>query len=182
MSGLLYLTTEDFGIDKGQKGPILVTGIAGFSLILFYSNDCVHCKKLVPIFNKLPGSVGGCQFGIVNISKNRQIVNMSRQTINEIKYVPYVILYINGKPFMIYKGPSEEGEIKRFVLEVAGNVQKKQQFSKERVKETQDEPIPSYCIGKPVCGDKNNQVCYLEFAKYGDANAMGAQQKMVMRG
>lgn len=160
MSGLLFLTSEDFNVQRGAKGQILCHEIQGFSLILFYSTHCVHCQGLIPIFKSLPGTIGGCQFGMINVSNNRSCVEMSKQSITPIKYVPYIVLYINGKPFMVYKGPYDAEEIRRFVIEVANNVQKKQQFSKAQVKE-ESNSIPSYTIGVPVCGDDN--VCYLEF-------------------
>lgn len=162
MSGLLFLTTEDFNVQRGTKGNIMCHGIPGFSLILFYSTHCVHCQGLIPIFKNLPGTIGGCQFGMINISNNRACVEMSKQSITPITYVPYIVLYINGKPFMVYKGPYNAEEIRRFVIEVANNVQKKQQFSKAQVKQD-DRGIPSYTIGHPVCGDE--KVCYLEFMK-----------------
>jgi len=62
---------------------------------------------------------------------------------------------------MVYKGPYLENEIRNFVVEVANNVQKKQQFSKEKVKEETPGGIPAYCIGHPLCG--NDKVCYLTF-------------------
>lgn len=161
MSGLLFLTSEDFNVQKGPKGDILCHNIPGFSLIMFYSTHCVYCQSLIPIFKKLPGTINGCQFGMINVSANKAVVSMSQNTIVPVKYVPYIIFYINGKPFMTYKGPSEEAEIRRFVLEVANNVQKKQQFTKEKVKEEPNEGIPAYCIGKPICG--NDKVCYLEY-------------------
>ena len=68
MSGLLFLAIEDFVLSKGTKGNILCTSIPGFSLILYYSTQCPHCQTLIPIFKKLPGSINGCQFGIINIS------------------------------------------------------------------------------------------------------------------
>jgi hypothetical protein len=95
---------------------------------------------------------------------------MSQTTIAPIKYVPFVVLYVNGKPFMIYKGPHDEGEIRKFVVEIANNIQKRQQFSKrEDVPQggggqeagNVPEKIPEYCLGKPICG--NDKVCYLEF-------------------
>jgi hypothetical protein len=86
---------------------------------------------------------------------------MSKNTIAPVTYVPYIVLYINGRPFMVYKGPSESEEIRRFVIEVANNVQKKQQFSKEKVKQDDNGGIPAYTIGRPVCGD--DKVCYLNF-------------------
>jgi thiol-disulfide isomerase/thioredoxin len=161
MSGLLFLTSEDFTLQKGQKGDILCHNISGFSLILFYSPHCGYCKTLIPIFKKLPGSIGGCQFGMINVSANKSCIELSQNSVAPIKYVPYVVLYVNGKPFMVYKGPGVEEEIKKFVIEVANNIQQKQQFSKEKVKEDNNTGIPAYTVGKPLLG--NNNVCYLEF-------------------
>lgn len=162
MSGLLFLTSDDFEIQRGQKGAIMCNDIPGFSLILFYSTHCQYCKPLVTIFKQLPGTIGGCQFGMINVSANKKCVQMSRQTIAPVSYVPYIVLYINGKPFMIYKStsPYDANEIRRFVIEVANNVRKKQQFSKKYVKED-SKSIPAYCLGVPIKGDED--VCYLEF-------------------
>ena len=161
MSGLLFLTSEDFNLQRGTKGNILCHGIPGFSLILFYSTHCVYCQDLIPIFKSLPGTIGGCQFGMINVSNNKSCVQMSQQSITPITYVPYIVLYINGRPFMVYKGPYDAKEIRRFVIEVANNVQKKQQFSKAQVKQDKSNGIPLYTIGHPLYGDDN--VCYLEF-------------------
>lgn len=165
MSGLLYLTSEDFNIQTGTKGNVLCHDIQGFSLILFYSTHCEHCKELIPIFKGLPGTIQGCQFGMINVSQNRSCVQMSNQSTTPIKYVPYIVLFINGKPFMLYKGPYATESIKKFVIEVANNVQKKQQFSKTQNRQTEKSSsgsgIPEYTIGKPICGD--GKVCYLEF-------------------
>jgi thioredoxin-like negative regulator of GroEL len=128
MSGLLFLTSDDFLVEKSNKGDILCTNIPGFSLILFYSTQCVHCQSLIPIFKKLPGTIGGCQFGMINVTSNKECVRMSKDTIAPITYVPYIVLYIQGKPFMRYGGPHDGSEIKRFVLEVSNKVQNKQKF------------------------------------------------------
>lgn len=162
MSGLLFLGTDDFRILKGTKGPILCNLIEGFSLILFYSKQCPHCQELIPIFKRLPGSIGGCQFGMLNVSQNKDVIRLSTQTIAPIEYVPYVILYVNGKPFMRYQGPPDINEIRRFVFEIAQNVNSKQQFSSEKVKEDPKNPksgIPAYTIGHPLYGTDN--VTYL---------------------
>ena len=132
MSGLLFLSNEDFNIAKGAKGNILCTSIPGFSLILFYSTQCPHCANLIPIFKKLPGTIGGCQFGIINVSTNKQCIKMSKETIAPVTYVPYIILYVAGKPFMRYQGPHEISEINRFVLEVAQKVNKKESAKGEK--------------------------------------------------
>ena len=160
MSGLLFLSSDDFVVNKGSKGDILCHSIPGFSLILFYSTKCIHCKTLIPIFKRLPGTIGGCQFGMINVSTNKTCVRMSQRTIAPIKYVPYIILYIQGKPFMRYNGPHNGGEIRRFVIEVANKVQSKQDFTKEIVK-TEGGGIPEFTIGHPLCGDDKR--CYLDF-------------------
>lgn len=161
MSGLLFLTSEDFFLGKGQKGNLLCTNIPGFSLVLFYSTQCGFCQNFIPVFKKLPGTLGGCQFGMINVSQNKKCVEMSQHTLTPIKYVPYILLYIDGKPFMVYKGEGNEAQIRQFIVDISNNIQKKQNFSKERVKEDTPTGIPEYTIGKPVIGGKDQMVCYL---------------------
>ena len=123
MSGLLFLTADDFTVQTGTKGKILCNPIPSFSLVLFYSKQCKHCKILVPIFKKLPGSIGGCQFGLLNIGTNMKVVQKSKGTVTEIQYVPLIILYINGKPFMRYAGKYNKDEIVQFVVSMSKRVQ-----------------------------------------------------------
>lgn len=174
MSGLLFLTADDFQLFRGTKGSIMGTSIPGFSLILFYSTQCEHCQTLIPIFKKLPGTVGGCQFGMINVSHNKSCIMMSRQTIAPIEVVPYIILYVNGKPYMRYKGPQDAKEIARFIVEVSQKAQQNTKRSSKidsKIKEDPKGGIPAYTIGKPLCGP-DDDVCYLEFN-----NAYGQTQQ-----
>lgn len=169
MSGLLFLQTEDFSIQKGLKGNILCHSIRGISLLLFYSTNCQYCRQLIPIFKKLPGQLGGCQFGMINVSMQKNIIAMSKATISEIKYVPLIILYVAGKPFIRYDGPHDENEIKRFIFEVSGKIQSKEKFSnKEAPKGKQPvingkRDVPAYASGQPLWG--NSDDFYMEFAE-----------------
>lgn len=171
MSGLLFLNSSDFTLQKGIKGNIMCTSIPGFSLILFYSTQCQHCKTFVPVFKKLPGTVGGCQFGMINVSHNKNCIMMSRQTTAPITVVPYVILYVNGKPYMRYQGPQNIREITRFIIEISKSINSAKNSSKARtanmklekkIKRGVKGEIPAYCIGQPLCGP-DDKVCYLEF-------------------
>lgn len=164
MSGLHFLTSDDFQIQRGSKGQILCTTLQGFSLILFYSTQCEYCQSLIPIFKKLPGSIGGCQFGMINVSHNKNCILMSRETIAPINEVPYIVLYVHGKPYMRYRGPHDPNEIGRFIIEVSQKVQSNQNFAKDdnRIKQNTKSGIPDYTIGKPLCG-VDDKVCYLEF-------------------
>lgn len=162
MSGLLFLQSADFTVQNGLKGDILCNSIRGISLILFYSTKCEHCQTLIPIFKRLPGTIGGCQFGMINVTMERDVVRMSSQTIAPIKYVPLVILFVNGKPFIRYDGPHDENEIRKFLVEVTSKLQTKDKFSSDRVKEGKtDKEIPAYTVGHPLYGQDN--VSYLEF-------------------
>ena len=90
---------------------------------------------------------------------------MAKETIAPIGYVPYIILYINGKPFMRYNGPHANNEIRRFIIEVSNKVQNKQKFSTENNITKPEKGIPEYCTGHPISGDINSRICYLEFEK-----------------
>ena len=100
---------------------------------------------------------------------------MSRNSIAPIEYVPYVILFINGKPSMRYDGPADVQTIQKFVIDVSNRF-KGQNFNRQQGQSAhqqgqshgqqakirqQDKRIPEYCIGKPLCGDDKR--CYLEF-------------------
>ena len=174
MSGLLFLTSEDFQLSRGTKGPVMGHSIPGFSLILFYSTQCEHCQSLIPIFKKLPGTVGGCQFGMINVSHNKKCVIMSRETSSPIQVVPYIILYVNGKPYMRYKGPHDAGEIARFIVEVSRRARqssaKRDTKTESKIKKDPRGGLPAYTIGKPLYGS-DDDVCYLEFI-----NAYGTER------
>lgn len=163
MSALLFLTADDFNVQKGQKGDILCNNLKGYCVVLFYSTQCVHCHSLIPVFKQLPGTIANCQFAMINVSMQKNVVMMSRNTISPITYVPYIIFYVNGKPFMKYSGPHDANEIKRFIIEVSKNLQSKQKFFEEvNTKQTKEKPIPEYTTGHPKdLGD--DSICYLEF-------------------
>lgn len=165
MSGLLFLSTDDFSVQQGSKGSLLCNKIKGFSLILFYSTQCIHCQTFIPIFKRLPGSLNGCQFGMVNVSKNKELVRMSKDTLAQIEYVPLVILYLNGIPIIRYDGPHVEEDVRNFVIEVAQKLQNKEKFMEgsDRIK-TSDRSLPAYSLGKPLYGDDNDKKCFLKFS------------------
>jgi len=162
MSKLLYLTDDDFRIVDGPDGKTLCMSIKGFSLVLFYSKQCIHCHSFIPKFKQIPQMVSGCQFGLVNVSSNVNIVKMSESTVSPIKYVPYILLYINGKPFMQYDGPRTSKDVREFIVNVSKQLNEKQYFSNiQAVKKPKPEDsIPPYCIAKPKC---DGDVCYLSF-------------------
>ena len=165
MSGLLFLSSEDFTVARGTKGNILCNSIQGFSLILFYSTQCPHCQQLIPMFKKLPGTIGGCQFGMINISTNKQCVRISKETIAPISYVPYIVLYINGKPFIRYEGDKNLQSLAEFVSEFITRLKSQSNFISTQKSTKLENEIPPYSIAIPysvVCDDDKG-VCYLKY-------------------
>jgi len=163
MSSLLFLSSEDFHQQQGEKGTILCTDIQGISMILFYSTECVYCKNLIPIFKNLPNVINGCQIGMINVSTNKKVVQMSRSTICPIQYVPFILLYIHGKPYMVYNGPKDIQQLKKFIIDVSNSVQSQSSFAQNNpnVITPTKRSIPEFTIGRPLCGEDG--VCYLEY-------------------
>ena len=162
MSSLLFLEADDFSIQPSNNGgTVLCHSIPGISLIVFYSTKCQFCQNLIPTFKKLPGTVGGCQFGMINATLHRKILQMCADTISPIKYVPLIILYVNGHPFIRYDGPHDENEIRKFLVEVTSKIHARDKFSSDRVKESGGRDIPAYTVGHPLYG--TSDVSYLEF-------------------
>lgn len=122
MSGILYLTADDFVLKSGEKGNLLCTTqlVKGLCIVLFYSNDCQHSANLLKKYKQLPRVINGCQFALININKpsNFSVVRLSQNTISPITFVPDIILYVDGTPFIRYDGPHEIPPIKQFILDI----------------------------------------------------------------
>jgi thioredoxin-like negative regulator of GroEL len=159
MSGLLFLTQDDFYIGKGTKGDLLCNSIKGISLVFFYSTRCSYCQNFIPIYKTLPSNIKGCHFAMINVSQNPGVVNMSKQTICEIKYVPYIILYVNGKPYIQYNGAYNAEEVGEFIIEMTTKLNTKEKFvNSEKIKVT-EKSIPAYSTGSPY----TDRISYLTF-------------------
>ena len=172
MAGLLYLTASDFHLGKGQTGKLLYNNIARYSVVLFYAPSCEFSVPYLNIFKSLPGNIGGCTFGIANIQKHMAIVKESKATISPIEFVPLVIYYVDGRPFMKYNGDAVCDQIVSFICDVTKKLSEplKSGFHENKIKQSEKEgKIPEYCIGKPkqtslkFVGDMicNDGVCYL---------------------
>jgi len=216
MSGILFLGSDDFGVRAGEKGNMLcLSGWKGLTLVMFYSKECQFCHKLINKFKQLPTIVNGCKFAMCCINRHFDIVEKSKNTIAPIEYVPDVILYVDGAPYIRYDGPHEVEDIKSFIFTVYERLQKtcfsgnkqqpqsqqynqppQQQYTQPahpqqmpyqpsshdqirrqqpqqmmnqqqppnyNIHQGQQNMIPAYTIGKPLCGQKRQDRCYLEF-------------------
>jgi thiol-disulfide isomerase/thioredoxin len=191
-SGIFFFNSDDFTLRETAKGKLLALEgqSKGLNLILFYSKECQFCDKFLAQFKQLPNLILGCKFAMVNINQNKEIVNMSKNTLAPITYVPDVILYVNGLPYIRYDGPSEMQHIKDFIVDIYQKLQKtsflqeQQNMSQSGENadhsqklsdgksigfanqgETSQNDIPEYTIGKPLSGSSKDVYgkCYLNF-------------------
>lgn len=163
MNALIFFCSEDFNLKAGNKGELLCNSIPGISVCLFYSTQCSYCQELIPEYKKLPGSISGCHFGMINISKQKTILHMAKNTLTPIQYVPLIILYANGTPLARYDGINSIEEIKKFVLNIATKLQNdfNEENSEDNNQKFLENSIPEYAIGRPLEGKM--KVCYLDF-------------------
>ena len=174
--GIYFFNNDDFTVRQNMKGKLLTftEEYKGLYLVLFYSRECKYCDQLMTEFKQLPQSIMGCRFVMVNINQNPEIVEKSKETISPITYVPDLILYVNGLPYIRYDGPNEVNEIKRFIIDISNKLEKTSFLTEEKqeqhppqiVEEIKPEDvIPEYTVGKPLCGSNRDVYgrCYLEF-------------------
>jgi hypothetical protein len=162
MSGLLFLSADDFFLAEGNKGALLCNRLKGFSLIFFYSTQCSYCQTFIKNYKKMPDLVNGCQFGLVNISKNKDVVFMSRDTISPLQYVPYIILYNDGKPIVRYDGPYDENELSTFVYEMSKKIQETKKIVPDN-KTLKEDPKTGFIAYTPKIRSEDVKVFYLNF-------------------
>lgn len=163
---ILFLSPEDFYIGNSEDGPVLFNRLRGMSLILFYSRDCVKCEQFIPKFKQCPGSIYGCAFAMANVDLQQQrLVEMSHATVMKITYTPLIMLYMNGKPVMAYRGPRDPQAIAEFIYDYTSKLQNRQNFIEKRTCKMpeKDSKVPAYCVGVPY--DGTDDVCYISFGK-----------------
>jgi len=126
MSGILFLHSNDLVLKTGERGNMLCLypESQGLVLVFYYSKECPHCDKVMTLFKQLPSNVTGCTFAIFNVTLNMDIVERSRNTIAPITYVPDLILYVNGSPFMRYDGDHSIQSIQSFLQDIYNKLQK----------------------------------------------------------
>lgn len=184
MNGILFFGGSDFILRQGDNGQLLCLAydLKGLTLVLFYSNHCEYCDHLIKKFKQLPHLVNGCQFAMVNVSQHPDVPERSAQTMASITYVPDLILYVNGSPYIRYDGQHEIEPIRNFIIEVYKKVaaqinfhnqgsvsspqqpQQPQQHPQLQSQQMPQQQIPAYTIGKPIMGGRDDKVCYLNFS------------------
>jgi len=181
MNNLYHLTGEDFFLEQGSDGrKLLCIDAKGLVLVCFHVNSdrCAHCEDAIPEFKRLPQRIGNCKFALANLSANPDLIKMSKLSKAPIEYVPFIILYVNGRPFLKYNGERTTQDMAEFVQEVVQKLQTKQQFIEQKNIKIESD-IPAYSVGLPynvVC-DEEKGVCYLSYESAYQVKPEQSQQR-----
>jgi thioredoxin-like negative regulator of GroEL len=116
MPTVKFLTTNDFNVSNRTLENSFVSG---YSLILFHSSRCPHCKLAQEIVAHLSDTVVGCEFGMINLDDNKGVIRLAAQSNLKLEYVPLLVFFANGKAYMMYAGPLNEGNVRQFIEQVA---------------------------------------------------------------
>jgi hypothetical protein len=168
-NNVLSISEDDFYITQGTKGKILVTQIPGISFILFHADagKCQHCEIVIPQFKQLARSelMTGCKFYLCNLSRNQNLIRMSAQTIAPFEYVPYMLLYFDGRPIARYDSDDGEFDINdcaEFLQEMIKRLQSKKNFIQSKNFKFDDEIKRYGGIPFNIVCDEDKGVCYVK--------------------
>jgi hypothetical protein len=111
---LRQFTSQDFQIINGQKKSLNITQ-GGIYLIFYKIQGCQGCSAFEPIFLQLSTEDKRVNYGILDLTYNRDIIKVSRDTTTVIEKVPHLILYVQGSPRALFKGEKNLLSLKSFL-------------------------------------------------------------------
>lgn len=168
---LIDLDHTAFKKMKGNRGYVLgIPNATNLTLLMFYSDRCEYCEQAMPelvkLNNVLRKNALPIQVAICNVGENPQVIQESQQTVDPIKYVPYMIIYQRDRPYLRYNGKKIAQEMFSYLMEVLKRVDTRQQFvnasqSSQSAAQDEEESSSAYQSGIPynmVCQDG---MCYL---------------------
>lgn len=179
---IVYLVPNDYYVNREDE---LCNKIDGHSFILFTTTSCHYCKDIQPIFVKMSQTIQGCTFGIIDVDQeNQKIVNIASRSKTPLEYVPYMILYLKGRPIAQFiadeSHPEKNFDYMRDFLIQQSNAAKRDISTMQQHRQQQQQQqgavgtnnIPAYSLGIPgnLKNPRARNVCYLGFDKaYGSS-------------
>ena len=183
-NNIIYLSSREFGVDEAPKGLVLVNSQKGIMFCLFHADPdkCQYCLEAIPEFKRLALKMPSVKFGFVNLNRDRDIYLMSTKTIMPIDSVPFVILYVNGRPLMRYNGDKRADVMLNFLGDVISRLNNKKDFFENKNYRIESD-IPTFSNSPQfnvVC-DTEKGVCYVESGKLFESNSSQLQPNMHRR-
>jgi len=165
-SGIIELHAESFKKMKGNRGYVLgIPNAQHLTLIMFYSLQCTYCDQAMPELEKLSRFINEnnlpINIAVCDIMKNKKIITESADTVDPIKFVPYMPIYLGEKPYLRYNGKKTADEMLNYLIEVLKRVDTRQKFvQRQQVQEEEKAPV-SQGEGIPYNIVCESDVCYV---------------------
>lgn len=119
MSRISVLNGSNFMI-LGTRQKSLGINIQGSVLVLFKMQNDPNCAAFEPVFSKLASQENRVMFAILDLAHNRDVAKWSMETSTQIRAVPLLILYINGKPHAKFNGAQNVSSVQGFITKALG--------------------------------------------------------------
>jgi thioredoxin-like negative regulator of GroEL len=112
-----------------QTSPELFSGVNIVSkqptVMLFYMDGCSHCQQFKPTWNRFAhdSPIAAISFNIGTAPRQLR----DRLTAHLVQGVPTIVLYLDGKPYLTYKGARNYEGLMQFAngrANVRGNFEK----------------------------------------------------------
>lgn len=167
---LIDLNHNSFKKMKGNRGYVLgIPNATNLTLLMFYSDRCEYCEQAMPelvkLNNVLQNNKLPIQVAICNVGENPQIIQESQQTVDPIKYVPYMIIYQRDRPYLRYNGKKIAQEMFSYLMEVLKRVDTRQQFvnasQSSQAAAQEEDDSSAYQSGIPYNMVCQEGMCYL---------------------
>lgn len=104
------------------SGKSMNINLPGNYLVFFKFDGCKGCEVFLPIFTQLSREDRRISYGIVDLTYNRNIVQMSKPTTTHINIVPHLIIYVQGKPHARFTGEKNRKALTEFLSGVLATV------------------------------------------------------------
>lgn len=119
--GLQFLTQDNFSLENG--GQKMICDIDGPCIVMFKSETCGHCRTFLPVFTKLANRDSNLTFACINVEQNPKVVRMAKGTKTPIVAVPYFVMYLNGRPYSVYKGKKQPQPFMAFINKMMSKIE-----------------------------------------------------------
>jgi hypothetical protein len=173
-SGIIELNESAFKKIKGNRGYVLgIPNAQNLTLLMFYSLQCTYCDQAMPELEKLSKFIyeNGLPINIAvcDIMKNKKVIQESADTVDPIKFVPYIPIYLGEKPYLRYNGKKTAEEMLNYLIEVLKRVDTRQKFVQggsnslrhQNQEQESEEPRTSNGEGIPYNVVCEGDVCYV---------------------
>lgn len=150
-------------------------------LVLFHQPACTHCPAAINVFYSLAQTERRIALGLVNVAqKGGVLVRRTSRSNFPLKYVPYLVLFINGVAVGAYKQKLTLDGLREFIGQSLAQGPARDRFSARQQPDEGVKPQPpveassgaTTTLGVPVCDD--DDVCYLV---YDDAYSKSSNPK-----